>query len=52
MRKLNQNQVEQIKKGYPKIAGFIIKYVEKIGDEKIELENDIELAIDILKERE
>ena len=51
MRKLNQVQVEKIAKGYPKLVGAIVKYVEKIGDEKVELENDIELALDIIKEK-
>lgn len=52
MRKLNQNQVEKIKKDYPKLVGLIVKYIEKIGDEKTELENDIVLALDIIKERQ
>ena len=52
MRKLNQNQVEKIKKDYPKLVSLIVKYVEKIGDEKIELENDIQLALDIIRERQ
>lgn len=51
MRKLNQVQKEKIAKGYPTLVGLIVKYVEKIGDEKIELENDIQLALDIIKEK-
>lgn len=52
MRKLNQVQVEKITKVYPKMVGLIVKYVQKIGDEKVELETDIQLALDIIKEKE
>ena len=52
MRKLNQVQIEKIAKGYPKMVGLIVKYVQKIGDEKVELETDIELALDIIKEKQ
>ena len=52
MKKLNQNQVEQIKKVYPKLVGAIVKYVEKLGNDKTELVDDIELALDIIKEKQ
>ena len=51
MRKLNNLQKEMIAKNF-KIAHLVIKYVEKIGDEKTELETDIELALDIIKEKQ
>ena len=52
MRKLNQVQKEKIAKVYPKLVGLIVKYVEKIGDEKTELENDVQLALDIIQEKQ
>lgn len=52
MRKLNQNQVEQIKKVYPKLVGLIVKYVEKIGNDKMELVDDVQLALDIIAEKQ
>ena len=52
MRKLNQNQVEQIKKVYPKLVGLIVKYVEKIGNDKVELVDDVQLALDIIAEKQ
>lgn len=52
MRKLNQNQVEKIKKGYPTLGGLIVKYVQKIGNENTDLQDDIMLALDIIKEKQ
>jgi hypothetical protein len=52
MRKLNQVQIATITKGYPKLVGLIVKYVQKIGDEKVELETDIQLALDIIQEKQ
>jgi hypothetical protein len=52
MRKLNQVQIARITKGYPKLVGLIVKYVQKIGDEKVELETDIQLALDIIQEKQ
>jgi hypothetical protein len=51
MRKLNQIQKEKIMKGYNRIAYMIIKNVEKYGNEKELLENDIQLAYDIILEK-
>lgn len=48
MRKLNQNQVEKIKKQYGRIGYIIIQNVEKYGNEKETLENDIEFAYDVM----
>jgi hypothetical protein len=48
MRKLNQVQKEKITKGYNHIAYMIIKNVEKYGNEKETLENDTQLAYDIM----
>lgn len=47
MRKLNQNQVEKIKKDY-RLGYIIIQYVEKYGNENETLENDIDFAYDIM----
>jgi hypothetical protein len=52
MRKLNQVQKEKIAKENPKMVGLIVKWVEKVGNEKNNLENDIELALDMIKEKQ
>jgi len=41
MRKLNEIQKTKIKKEYPTMAYYIIKYVEKVGDENYDLDDDI-----------
>lgn len=51
MRKLNQNQKEKIMKRFVGIANTIVKNVEKYGNEKDLLENDIQLAYDIMLEK-
>ena len=51
MRKLNQNQIQKIEKENPKLVGLIVKWVQKVGNENNNLENDIELALDIIKEK-
>lgn len=51
MRKLNNLQKEMIKKMF-KDANLIIKYVEKVGDEKYDLQDDIMLAQDIIQEKQ
>ena len=51
MRKLNNLQKEMIAKMFPKMNALIIKYVEKIGDEKTDLQDDIILAQDIIQEK-
>jgi hypothetical protein len=52
MKKLNQLQKEMIVKMFPKLANLIIKYVEKIGNEKDTLENNIQLAYDMIQEKQ
>ena len=52
MRKLNQNQIQKIEKENPKMVGLIVKWVQKVGNENNNLENDIELALDIIKEKQ
>lgn len=51
MRKLNNLQKEMIKKMF-KDAHLIIKYVEKIGDENYDLQDDIQLAKDMIQEKQ
>jgi hypothetical protein len=51
MRKLNNLQKEMIAKTF-KLGNLVIKYVEKIGDEKTDLQDDIMLAQDMIKERQ
>jgi hypothetical protein len=51
MRKLNNLQKEMIMKNF-NIGNLIIKYVEKIGDEKTDLQDDIILAQDMIKEKQ
>jgi hypothetical protein len=48
MRKLNQNQVEKIKKDYGRLGAIIVQNVERYGNEKEALENDINFAYDIM----
>lgn len=50
MRKLTQQQKEKIMKNYV-IGKTLIKWVEKVGDEKYDLEDDIMLAKDIIQEK-
>lgn len=51
MRKLNQNQKEKIMKRFVGIANIIVRNVEKYGNENETLENDIDLAYDIMLEK-
>lgn len=51
MRKLNDLQKKMIMKNF-KVGYLIIKYVEKIGDEKNDLQDDIILAKDIIQEKQ
>jgi hypothetical protein len=51
MRKLNQNQKEKIMKVYNRVGYIIVRNVEKYGNEKELLENDIQLAYDIMLEK-
>ena len=51
MKKLNQTQKEKIMKRYPTLTGLVIKYVEKLGNDNTELDDDITLALDIIKEK-
>jgi hypothetical protein len=52
MRKLNQIQKTKIEKEYPTMAYAIIKWVEKVGDENEDLQNDIQFAKDIIWEKQ
>lgn len=52
MKKLNQTQKEKIMKNYPTLTHLVIKYVEKLGDENTNLNDDIMLALDIIKEKQ
>jgi uncharacterized membrane protein len=51
MKKLNNLQKEMIIKNF-KMGYAIIKWVEKIMDEKMDLETAIELAQDIIQEKQ
>jgi hypothetical protein len=51
MRKLNQLQKEMIMKNF-KMGATLIKWVEKVGDENANLEDDIQLAKDIIQEKQ
>jgi hypothetical protein len=51
MRKLNDLQKQMIMKNF-KVGYLIIKYVEKIGDEKTNLQDDIILAQDMIQEKQ
>ena len=48
MRKLNELQVAMIKKDFGRLANIIILNVKKYGKETETLENDIDLAYDIM----
>ena len=48
MRKLNNLQVEMIKKQFGRLANIIIMNVQQYGNEKETLENDIDNAYDIM----
>jgi hypothetical protein len=48
MRKLNNLQVEMIKKQFGRVAHIIIMNVQQYGNEKETLENDIDNAYDIM----
>jgi hypothetical protein len=50
MRKLNELQKEMITKQFRRIGHLVIMYVEKYGNEKETLENDIDLAYDYIRE--
>jgi hypothetical protein len=52
MKKLNNLQKEMIMKQFPKLANLVIKYVEKIGNEKTDLQDDIQLAYDFIQEKQ
>jgi hypothetical protein len=51
MRKLDEKQKVMIVKKAPTLAYNIIKYVEKLGNEKNNLEDDIQFAEDMIKEK-
>jgi hypothetical protein len=51
MRKLDEKQKVMIGKKMPTLAHNIIRYVEKLGDEKNNLEDDIQFAEDMIKEK-
>jgi hypothetical protein len=48
MRKLNELQIEMIKKNFGRLAHIIIMNVQKYGKETETLENDIDNAYDIM----
>lgn len=48
MRKLNELQVEMIKKNFGRLAYIIVNNVERYGKETETLENDIDYAYDIM----
>jgi hypothetical protein len=52
MRKLNENQIKQIEKTNAKMVGLIVKWVQKVGNENNNLNDDIELALDIIQEKQ
>ena len=51
MRKLNEKQKEMIMKNFT-MGKTIIKWVEKVGDENANLDDDIQLAKDIIQEKQ
>jgi hypothetical protein len=51
MRKLNQVQIEKIAKANPKMVGLIVKWVQKVGNENNNLNDDVELALDMIQEK-
>ena len=51
MRKLNELQKTMIAKMFPTLGNTIIKWVEKVGDNKADLQDDIQLAKDIIQEK-
>jgi hypothetical protein len=48
MRKLNELQINMIKKQFGNIGNLVVQYVEKYGNEKETLQNDIDFAYDIM----
>jgi hypothetical protein len=50
MRKLNELQKEMVMKVFPRLGYLVIMYVEKYGNEKETLENDMDLAYDYMRE--
>jgi hypothetical protein len=51
MRKLNQLQKEMIMKNF-KMGATLIKWTEKVGNDKNDLQEDIMLAEDMIKEKQ
>jgi hypothetical protein len=50
MRKLNELQKEMINKQFKRIGYLVIMYVEKYGNDKETLEQDIDLAYDLIQQ--
>ena len=50
MRKLNDLQKQMIQNQFKKMGYLLIMYVEKYGNEKETLENDIDYAYDLIRE--
>ena len=50
MRKLNELQKNMINKQFPKLGYLLVMYVEKYGNDKETLENDIDTAIDYIRD--
>jgi hypothetical protein len=50
MRKLNELQKNMINKQFTRIGNLVIMYVEKYGNDKETLEQDIDLAYDLIQQ--
>jgi hypothetical protein len=50
MRKLNELQKQMIERQFIRLGYLVIMYVEKYGNEKETLENDIDYAYDLIRE--
>jgi hypothetical protein len=50
MRKLNELQKNMINKQFTRIGYLVIMYVEKYGNDKETLEQDIDLAYDLIQQ--
>jgi hypothetical protein len=48
MKKLNELQKQMIMKVFPTLGHLVIKYVEKYGNDKDTLQENIDLAYDIM----
>jgi hypothetical protein len=50
MRKLNELQKNMINKQFPRLGYLLVMYVEKYGNDKETLEQDIDYAYDLIQQ--